>query len=552
MKSRSYLLRATFTNENVLLIGLCSKQVSPDTWRFIEGLNWLNPSLTVSIANRSCTPTIHIPYARIKNDKALAWIYESLESHSLSQKVKCLLTDSEHVNTCYEVIAFLQNEKYVGAFLLCLNAIENNQPNLLTQIDVALYKSDKTQHKRSTSHPDFSFIPRTKVNLKPSFNITNKPVDFNTRKSSLGHCITDGRSSKRKSISKATKDIQLISLKLRPWSSLPDIHDTSQPQRKRSTTMSQPIHIPNQNVRSKNPPMPTAMQNVPSFTYKQNASDSGSNNCHGDSLATLPSEGSSQMSSELIPISLLKCDDIKIHVDRKYRVKEPRGSDRKASSSFKSEELSFSPSNDCYRSGSRNLVSVMVHRPDKPESSPLSSSFGPGSAPADFVNEFIPREGEKIQNRYGRPSMAEFGYSLVPTIGPQQRPKQGQSLTSFLQAAQFSRANTELERENAHFSVSEAMISAIEQIKWRRFQEIKEHPIDGTTGIHRKLKNRRHCTRNNTKSKSVESESSSSDESSGDSRYTTNEVPTANLNQSQVNETEFTDVRGIILHMPVT
>lgn len=517
-------------------------QIAPDIWRFIEGLNWLNPSLTASIANRSCSPTIHIPYARIKNDKALAWIYESLESHSLSQKVKCLLTDSEHLNTCYEVTAFLQNEKYVGAFLLCLKAIENNQSNLLTQIDVALYKSDKSQHKRSTSHPDFSFIPRTKVNLKTAFNSTNnsRPVDINNRKSSLGHCITDGRSAKRKSILKATKDIQLISLKLRPWSSLPDVHDISQPQRKRSTTMSQPIHIPNQNVRSKNPSIPTAMQNVPSFTYKQNASDSGSNHNHGDSLATLPSEGSSQMSSELIPIALLKCDDIKIHVDRKYRAKEPRTSDKKTSNPFPSEGFSFSPGDAPCRSGfigNRNLVSIMVHHPDKSEPVAVYSGFGTGSAPADFVNEFIPREGEKIQNRYGKPTMADFGYNLLPTIGPQQRPKQGQSLTSFLQAAQFSRANTELERENAHFSVSEAMISAIEQIKWRRLQEIKDHSIDGSNVIHRKLKNRRQFTRtkSNTKAKSVESGSSSSDDSSGDSRYTTNEVSTANnLNQSQV------------------
>lgn len=473
----------------------------------------------------------------------MAWIYESLESHSLSQKVKCLLTDIEHVNTCYEVTAFLQNEKYVGAFLLCLKAIENNQPNLLTQIDVALYKWDKSQHKRSTSHPDFSYIPRTKVHVKTTLNAPNnsRPVDYSNRKSSLGCSITDGRSATQNSTSNTTKDIQLISLKLRPWSSLPDIHDNSQPQRRRSTTMSQPIHIPNQNVRSKNPSIPIPMQNVPSFTYKQNASDSGSNNHNGDSLVTLsPSEGSSQMSNELIPISLLKCDDIKIHVDRKYRTKESRMCDKKMSP-FKSDGSSYSPKDEPSNGrliGSRNIQNVTVHHHlDKPESAnQLYASFGPGSAPADFVNEFIPREGEKIQNRYGRPLMGDFGQNVFVTIGSQQRPKHGQSLTSFLQSAQFSRANTELERENAHFSVSEAMISAIEQIKWRRFQETKEYSTDGTEGTHRKLKNRRQYTRStsNTKAKSVESGSSSSEDSSADSRYSTNDVSTANLNQSQV------------------
>lgn len=480
--------------------------------------------MTASIANRSCSPTIHIPYSRIKNDRALAWIYESLESHTLSQKLKCLLTDGEHINTCYEVTAFLQNEKYVGAFLLCLKAIENNQPNLLTQIDIALYKSDNVHHKRSTSHPDFSFIPRTKVNQKTSSNLANtsRPADINNKKSSFA--IRNGSST-------ATKDIQLISLKLRPWTSLPDIRNNSQTQRKRSTTMSQPIHIPN--VRAKNTPT----QKVPPFTYKQNASDSGSANHNCSSLATLsPSEASSQMSGDLMPISLLKCDDIKIHVDRKFRAKETQTSRRKQSP-FKSETFSYSPNDEPYSSecyiGSRNLLSLMIH-PDKPESVSSYSGFGggAGSAPADFVNEFIPREGEKIQNRYGKPKLADFGYD-VPLM--QQRPQQGQSLTSFLQAAQYCRANTELERENAHFSVSEAMISAIEQIKWRRLQETKDHSADDGKVIHRKLKNARRNTMNSTKSKSVESESSSSDESTGESSYATNDLITTNLKRSQVN-----------------
>lgn len=184
--------------------------------------------------------------------------------------------------------------------------------------------------------------------------------------------------------------------------------------------------------------------------------------------------------------------------------------------------------------GNRNLLSMMIH-PDKPESLTSYSSFGgPGSAPADFVNEFIPREGEKIQNRYGKPTMVDFGQDCTP-IGSQQRPKQGQSLTSFLQTAQFYRANTELERENAHFSVSEAMISAIEQIKWQRAQETKYRSIDDAEMTRRKLKNRGQYTRStsSSKAKSVESGSpSSSDDSLVDLRT---DESTSNLKQCQVN-----------------
>lgn len=491
--------------------------------------------MTVSIANRSCSPTIHIPYARIKNDKALAWIYESLESHTLSQKLKCLLTDREHVNSCYEVTAFLQNEKYVGAFLLCLNAIENNQPNLLTQIDIGLYKSDKA-HKRSTSHPDFSFVyhPQAKVNLKVSHNVSHAvrpPTDQNNKKSSLADNVSAKRNGKT-----TTKDIQLMSLKLRPWSSLPDMHNVdSQPHRKRCTTMStntQPIHIPNTRTKRK---VPTT-QKVPSFTYKQNNSDSGSTSHNCSSLATVsPSEASSsQMSNEPMPISLLKCDDIQIHVDRKYRTKDARRTTIKAHT-YDTEPYSYSPSDEPYPSdcyiASRDLLSLIAH-PDRPESLTSYTGFGAGSAPADFVSEFIPQEGEKIRNRYGRTTVPDFGYDIYEQLQRQQRPSHSQSLTSFLQAAQCVRANTELERENAHFSVSEAMISAIEQIKWRRLQETKEHSIGDSEVNHRKMKNHRHYT-NNTVAKSVESGSSPSSDDS-DSRFSANNVTTSNLTQTRV------------------
>ena len=52
-------------------------------------------------------------------------------------------------------------------------------------------------------------------------------------------------------------------------------------------------------------------------------------------------------------------------------------------------------------------------------------------------------------------------------------PRNCQSLTAFLQKSQLFRNNTELEKENAHFLVSEAIISAIEHIKWAKTEPDK-------------------------------------------------------------------------------
>lgn len=61
--------------------------------------------------------------------------------------------------------------------------------------------------------------------------------------------------------------------------------------------------------------------------------------------------------------------------------------------------------------------------------------------------------------------MESGGQSIQPmSTGFFPRPKQGQSLASFLSSGQFAGARAELDRENAHFAISEAMISAVEQV----------------------------------------------------------------------------------------
>lgn len=54
---------------------------------------------------------------------------------------------------------------------------------------------------------------------------------------------------------------------------------------------------------------------------------------------------------------------------------------------------------------------------------------------------------------------------LPMSIGFFPRPSPGQSLISFLSSGVFTHATAELDRENAHFSISEAMIATIEQVR---------------------------------------------------------------------------------------
>lgn len=91
-----------------------------------------------------------------------------------------------------------------------------------------------------------------------------------------------------------------------------------------------------------------------------------------------------------------------------------------------------------------------------------------GSAP-EYAGEWL--SDETVDHKSGhlkqqRKSFIESGGGgvLPMAIGFFPRPTEGQSLTSFLSSGQFSRPSAELDRENAHFSICEAMIAAIEQV----------------------------------------------------------------------------------------
>lgn len=89
------------------------------------------------------------------------------------------------------------------------------------------------------------------------------------------------------------------------------------------------------------------------------------------------------------------------------------------------------------------------------------------------TKEWFVVQGKKEERK--KTFMEDGGTSVLPmSTGYFPRPALGQSLTSFLSSEQFSRASAELDRENAHFSICEAMISAIEQMKCNRELRLAE------------------------------------------------------------------------------
>lgn len=400
--------------------------------------------------------------SRIRSDKALAWIYENLSSHQLETKIIYLLSDTEHLENCYDVtVAFFHNKKFVDALYTCLNALSKNNYNLLLKVDQSLYMGAIDE-----------FIDNAKAEDK-KVSSTSKGSNKKLRKHSsrirckLKHCI---------------------SINIRSWVSLPEIRPKSKIENQSNAlfrSMSQPINVKSncakltvENLAIKD------KQKVPSIRVTQQKLARNSSLQHSDKIKNAL--------DELQPINLVKCDDIKIHFDRR--------------SDFPSNPKSLGANEFSIPTKSNsNLPGIINNVPSKMNLLPLLNSsnssnsnsgdngsplkkLASNSAPGDFASFFTPT-GAKIEKSYNSSSILENikAQSASASIKCSKNsntmlPKQGQSLTSYLQKVQRSRTNiTDLERENAHFNLSDAIISAIEEVKCTRMERKREKLMKSTT-----------------------------------------------------------------------
>ncbi|XP_076647776.1 run domain Beclin-1-interacting and cysteine-rich domain-containing protein rubicon isoform X4 [Halictus rubicundus] len=441
----------------------------PDCWIFIQGLNWLQPSLAVSPILSEVKDYLSNLPARITSQKDMLWLYKSLESHTLSHKLSWLLSDKEHLLSCFEPWAFLCQENLAEATLLCLRAVERNQPMLLTEIDPFLFlpswispKASPKRHRRSSSYPinfsttNFSVARDRNIHLDncqlDSLRISENPIvqqgdiksDENYHKTDLkevndiplktwnslsaltkGYTISGTNSASSLTVTDASshKSIESQTHKVE----LSKLINVNYAESKQSTST---IAEDKLSVRPRTPLRKTKSRNKTKESQTIRTSSEGSDTTNNDDSLT--------------------------NTVTEYRIPSPT-----------SNEVDIDKP-------TRNSTKVkVVQKPRR------KNSFLPGSAP-EFTSPWsLEIEGLKDIRTPKKSFMEDGGSSVQPmAIGYFPRPAEGQSLTSFLASAQFSRANAELDRENAHFSVSEAMIAAIEQVKCNRQWCLVEEAAD--------------------------------------------------------------------------
>lgn len=228
---------------------LINLQVISGYWKFIQGLEWLQPESSKSYFYLDCEYRTDIP-SHMKNDKASIWLYRSLESHSLSQKLSWLLSDKNHLKACYQPHAFLQQEKYAEAMLVCLRSVERNQPSLLSEINPCLFLAKVNAHEFHKIHRRCSSFPEAHLkHYEENRQLRSNTVE-SISKEELNVKIVDtpdgGGNSK----------VKVCHGKIKPWHSLPilDSQITSLAKTKISETHCKTT-----------PSTPVASRNIPSI-----------------------------------------------------------------------------------------------------------------------------------------------------------------------------------------------------------------------------------------------------------------------------------------------
>ncbi|XP_072048930.1 run domain Beclin-1-interacting and cysteine-rich domain-containing protein-like [Amphiura filiformis] len=141
--------------------------VDNDYWLFIQGLRRIHPVLAPSLdrLNRQA--------AQRGTGRGHLWLKTSLEEHTLSNQLKLLVDDRDHLRKCYYSDAFLCSVSHFSALYMCLQAVEQNNASLLADIDPMLLQipKDFTTTSTTTTTDDATFLENKPRNTPHQQNI---------------------------------------------------------------------------------------------------------------------------------------------------------------------------------------------------------------------------------------------------------------------------------------------------------------------------------------------------------------------------------------------
>ncbi|XP_070365122.1 run domain Beclin-1-interacting and cysteine-rich domain-containing protein isoform X9 [Equus asinus] len=445
--------------QSILYHGLIHDQVccrQTDYWQFVKDIRWLSPHSALHVEKfinlhengESGTDGV--------SERAVAelWLQHSLQCHCLSAQLRTLLGDRQYIRKFYTDTAFLLSNAHVTAMLQCLEAVEQNNPRLLAQIDASMFARKHespllvTKSQSLTALPGSTYTPPTSYaqhSYFGSFSSLHQSVpNHSSERRSTSFSLSGPPQGPRESRGHTSPvEDQTTQAPLLPLPALAR-DSPSTPNEMSSSTLTSPIEASWVSSRNDSPsdasegPEYLAIGNVDPRgrtascqSHSSNAESSSSNlfsssssqkpDSAASSLGDQEGGGQSQLSSILRRSSFSEGQTLTVTSETK-----------------RSHTRSHSDTNIASRGalgGLRNIT-IIVEDP-----------------------------------------IAEDGQYLCSGEGMFRRPSEGQSLISYLSEQDFGSC-ADLEKENAHFSISESLIAAIELMKCNMMSQCLEEEED--------------------------------------------------------------------------
>ncbi|XP_024831611.1 run domain Beclin-1-interacting and cysteine-rich domain-containing protein isoform X8 [Bos taurus] len=405
--------------QSILHHGLIHDQVccrQTDYWQFVKDIRWLSPHSAfhvekfISLHENGQSSTDGV------SERAVAelWLQHSLQCHCLSAQLRPLLGDRQYIRKFYTDTAFLLSDAHVTAMLQCLEAVEQNNPRLLAQIDASMFARKHespllvTKSQSLTALPGSAYTPSTNSERRStSFSLSGPPRKPQESRGPVS----------------AAED-QTVLDPLLPITALAK-DSPSTPNEMSSSTLTSPLEA--SWVSSQND-SPSDASEGPEYLAIGNQDPRGRTaSCQSHSSNTESS------SSNLFSSSSSQKPD-------------------SAASSLGDQE-----------GGRQSQLSSVLRRSSFSEGQTLTVTGGTKKSHTRSHSD------TNIASR-GAPEGSQY---LCSGEGMFRRPSEGQSLISYLSEQDFGSC-ADLEKENAHFSISESLIAAIELMKCNMMSQCLE------------------------------------------------------------------------------
>ncbi|NWY50361.1 RUBIC protein, partial [Chionis minor] len=459
---------------------VCCKQ--KDYWQFVKDIRWLSPGSAHHLEKFISLQESGQPDPEGLGDQAIAqlWLQHSLQCHCLSAQLRPLLGNRQYIRKFYADTAFLLSDAHVTAMLQCLEAVEQNNPRLLAQIDTSMLtsKSDGpppvTKSQSLTALPASPYVPAAGCTQQRCFG------SF----SSLHHPAASGLSD-RTPVSSSISSSSSQPQECCPSTRSSSLSDSRSPLEQPSSATCFRVPSP------RDPFSPasemsssTTSQSEDTWTGSQDDAQSDANDGpeylaignlgrRGRACSSVSTNSTNSSSSKLFSSSSSqKLDSVSSMGEQGASGGGSRGLSLLRRSSF-SEGQSSAPQGILKKSHVRshsdtNVASGKLHE----SHGDSGGGKGPVSASTQSSELSTP---SSLYMEY------DSGQYLSSGEGMFRRPSEGQSLISYLSEQDFGSC-ADLEKENAHFSISESLIAAIELMKCnmmsRQLEEEEEEDSD--------------------------------------------------------------------------